>query len=448
MKSSGKTGKIFIAVIVLVHIIFFLLAAHFKRIYMGDSYEYVYMAINIKERLLFYSANAALPLMAKNFTLRPPVYSLFLLLVYVFTINNWVVIILQNLLSIFNILYCRKTLQLIGYNKKYDWVLLVLIVAYPAQFIFADTIAPDILLQTFVLVYCRHFILLTKERTMRHAWITIIALTLGIFTKPILILFIPVHVVMLLYVCIKLHASWRSFAPVIVPIACILLYDGWNYQRTDKFHFTSIQPMNALLYNVRMYQEQALGREAAKHYIDREKAKMYGMPSFKEWYDYGNETSKQFLKEHFFSYAWFHIKSSFQFFIHPGKGELDLFTGDLTYGRFFKNKDKRIMEVLKETPPSQWLSYMVAHPNTPAMFVVLFFNVLKVIGAVVFVFNRRIAWQYRSFLFIVLCYFALMTGPIANARYHLPVSLILIGCGALGYQRLLQGKRNSTNITI
>src|SRR3569832_479244 len=112
MKSTSKTDRIIIAVIVLVHNIFFLLAAHFKRIYMGDSYEYVYMAINIKERFLFYSANAALPIMAKNYTLRPPVYSLFLLLVYFFTINNWVVIVLQNLLSIFNILYFRKTLLL------------------------------------------------------------------------------------------------------------------------------------------------------------------------------------------------------------------------------------------------------------------------------------------------------------------------------------------------
>lgn len=448
MKSSGRTDSIFITVIVLVHIIFFLLAAHFTRIYMGDSYEYVYMALNIKDRFLFYSANAALPLMAKNYTLRPPVYSLFLLLVYFFTINNWVVIILQNLLSIFNILYSRKTLQLIGYNKKYDWIFLVLTAAYPAQFIFANTVAPDILLQTFVLIYCRHFILLMKERAVRHAWVTAVALTLGIFTKPILIMFVPVHVFMLLYARYRPGVSWRSFIPVLIPVACILLYNTWNYERTGKFHFTSIQPQNALLYNVRMYQEQALGAAAAKAYIDSQKTVMYSMPTFAQSYDYGNETSKQFLKGHFFTYAWFHIKSSFQFFIHPGKGEIDLFTGALTYGRFFRKTDKRIMQVLKETPPSQWLSYMVAHPSTPVMFVILLFNTLKVIGALVFAFNRRIAWQYRALLFILLFYFAFMTGPIANTRYHLPVSLILIGCGVMGYQRLLQGKGNSTNITI
>ena len=101
MKHTGKADFRFFAVITLAHLVFFVLAMHFSRIYMGDSYEYVYMALNIRDRFDFYAANPALPVMLKNYTLRPPGYSLFLLLVYLFTVNNWVVIVLQNLLTLF-----------------------------------------------------------------------------------------------------------------------------------------------------------------------------------------------------------------------------------------------------------------------------------------------------------------------------------------------------------
>jgi 4-amino-4-deoxy-L-arabinose transferase-like glycosyltransferase len=447
MKRYSTKSKVFFAVVFIVHACFFFLALHYKRIFMGDSYEYVYMALNIKDHFLFYSANAALPLLAKNYTLRPPVYSLFLLAVYLFTTSGWVVIALQNALSIFNILYLRKTIKLIGYNEKYDWLLLLLIIAYPAQFIFANTVAPDILLQTFVLLYCRHLMLLMQQATTRHAWIASAALTLGIFTKPILLLFVPVHVLLLLWIVYRFRVCRYSLAAVLIPLVCILLYNTWNLQRTGKFHFSSIQPINALFYNVRLYQEHTLGTEKATLYINKQKAKMNSFHQFRDWYNYGNETSKSFLKEHFFSYMLFHTKYSLLFFLHPGRGEIDLFTGDLTYGRFYKKIDKRITEVLGSLHPSQYLSFMRDHPATPIMFLILFFNLLKVVGAAAFAFNRSIPWNFRAFLFLLLFYFAFMTGPIVNTRYHLPMSLIFIGCAVLGYQRLLQGRKISANIT-
>src|ERR1700749_2428481 len=106
--SLGKQDKVFIGTIVLVHILFFLLGCHFTRIYMGDSYEYIYEALNIKDRFFFYSGNSSLPILPEYMTQRQPVYPLLLLFVYLFTVNNWIVIVLQNLLSIWNIWYCRK----------------------------------------------------------------------------------------------------------------------------------------------------------------------------------------------------------------------------------------------------------------------------------------------------------------------------------------------------
>src|ERR1700721_1499962 len=103
----SRRDKIFIGAVALVHGLFFLLALSYKRIYMGDSFEYIYEALNIKKYFFFYSGNSAMPIVPEYMTQRQPLYPLVLLSVYAFTINNWIVIVSQNLLSVFNIYYAR-----------------------------------------------------------------------------------------------------------------------------------------------------------------------------------------------------------------------------------------------------------------------------------------------------------------------------------------------------
>lgn len=447
MKLRSNSYPIFIAATVVAHVIFFMLSLHYKRIYMGDSYEYVYMALNIKDGGLFYAGNAALPLLVKNYTLRPPGYSLALLIVYLFSVNNWIVILLQNLLSIFNVCYTRNLLIRLGFKKKYDWLLLLLLLAYPAQFIYANTIAPDLLLQTCVILYCGHFVSLVDTKHLRYAWMMSVALTVGIFVKPILLMFLPVHIAVLAWLCFRSGIAKAALVALLLPAGSVLAYNSWNLQRTGKFHFTSIQPWNGMYYNMRMFQEHRLGRDSATSFMQEEQRKWDETNNFKEWYDYGNERSMEFLKEHFVPYMAFHLKYTFQFFIHPGKGEIDLFTGKLTYGRFFAKKDKRILQILSETPVGQWGAYFRSHPSVIVMFVVLLFNMLKIPGAVFFFFLSSIDWRIRALLLLVIGYFAFLTGPLANTRYHLPVSLIFIACSVLGYQHLLQRRKNQRIIT-
>src|SRR4051794_24943157 len=92
-----RQDKVFIGIIALVHIVFFLLACCYRHIYMGDSFEYIYEALNIKNHFFFYSGNPSMPIAPEYMTQRQPLYPLFLLSVYLFTVNNWLVIVLQNL---------------------------------------------------------------------------------------------------------------------------------------------------------------------------------------------------------------------------------------------------------------------------------------------------------------------------------------------------------------
>jgi len=241
----------------------------------------------------------------------------------------------------------------------------------------------------------------------------------------------------------------KSLISLLLPIGCILLYNTWNMERTGKFHFTSIQPLNAMYYNVRMYKEQTEGYSVAKEFMTNEKRIMEHQPTFKDWYNYGEMRSAQILKENFATYFLFHFNGVAQFFIHPGKGEIDLYTGKMSYGSFYQKKDKRILEVLHTMPWSQMPNYFLHNLSIPAMFLILFFNCLKLIGFFAFLFAKNIHLAVRLFIVVLLGYFAFVTGPLANTRYCLPVAMIFTGCGVLGicslYVKMVASKFNHDN---
>ena len=438
----GKQDKIFISIIVLVHVAFFLLACTYERIYMGDSFEYIYEALNIKKYFFFYSGNPAMPILPEYMTQRQPGYPLFLLSIYLFTINNWIVIVLQNLLSVFNIYYARKVFSSIGFQQKYDWLLLLFVIAYPAQFINANTIAPDILLQTFTLLYFGCFISLVQKKKLEYAAWMSLALVAGLLVKPVLYPFVIVHFFIILIVAANQKEKLqRPLIIAMIPLCAVLLYNYWNYTRTEKFHFTSNQSFNAIYYFY-PYLSQKEGIDSAQKFLKKERNAIAEIPEYKNRYDYANEQGMALLKQNFFPYMAFHLKNSVRIFIEPGKAEMDLFTGALTYGKLYDKDQSGFYARMKNKGLSGMGDYIKNNPSMPFVLLVLLVNCIRLIGFLWFFVNRKIHWLVRSFVFILIAYFALAAGPIANTRYFLPVSLILISCTVLGFMEMLNKKEN------
>jgi len=429
----NRKDKIFISIIVLVHVVFFLLACGFKRIYMGDSMEYIYEALNIKKYFFFYSGNSVMPISPEYMTQRQPLYPLFLLGVYLFTINNWIVLVLQNLLSVLNICYCRKALKNLGYKEKYDWLLLLFIAAYPAQFINANTIAPDILLQTFTLLYFGNFISLVQKKQLRYALFMSLSLVAGMLVKPVLYPFVIAHVFIL--VAVGIHHKilmQRTVLVAIMPLCAVLLYNYWNYTRTGKFHFTSNQAFNASYYYY-PFISQREGVDSANKFLQKERAAYADKEIFKFQYDYANERGTELLKQNFFPYMAFHLKNSARIFIEPGKAEMDLFTGKLTYGMLYSKEQTGFYATWKNKGLSGMGEYVRNNPSLLFAVLILIFNCIRLLGLFYFFMDRKVHWLVRFFVFTFACYFALAAGPIANTRYFLPVSLIVIGCAVCGF---------------
>lgn len=440
----NKKDKIFIGVTTLVHVVFFLLACTYKRVYMGDSFEYIYEAFNIKKYFFFYSGNPAMPIIPEYMTQRQPGYPLFLLVFYLFTANNWIVLIFQNILSVFNIYYARKVFIRIGYQAKYDWLLLLFIIAYPAQFINANTIAPDILLQTFTLLYLGNFVMLLQTRHIKYTILMSLSLIAGLFVKPVLYPFVLIHIFIVIATGIyhKVRMQ-RTILVAIIPLCTVLCYNYMNYTRTGKFHFSSNQSFNAIFYYYSYFCNKE-GLDSAEHFLHTERKNIAALPDFKDRYDYANERGVTLLKQNFFPYMAFHLRNSARIFIEPGKGEMDLFTGKLTYSKLYNSRDKSgFYATLNNKGWSGMNEYIHNNPSLLFVLPVLLFNCLRLIGIFIFFLNRSINLRIRLFTGIMLIYFSVAAGPIANTRYFLPVSLIAIGASATGYMGILQ-KREKT----
>ncbi len=447
MKYYSRNDLLFLAVICLIHTVYFVLAWHYKHIFNGDSFEYIYEAINIRDYNFFYSGNPGLPIEEEYKTLRTPGYPLFLLLVYSFAVNNWMVLFLQNLVSIFNIMLARYTLKIVGYSVKLDWLFLMFIILFPSQFIYANTIAPDILLQTFCLVYFSHAIAFLKTGRVKNMLAMAVAITVGLFIKPVLYPLAIIHcIAFVIYTFVQHGRLTKSAVTAFIPILIVCFYCFWNQQRTGKFHFTSIQSFNAIYY-YNNYLKSTKGTTEARNFLTVERSAIAALPSLKERYDYAQSRGIDLLKRENVSYLLFHLKRSAEFFVETGKGEMELFLGNNTLGKLYADDTKGLRTILRESGFSGLTKHLLHHPAGFFAILILGVNILRLAGFVLFfVFDEQRA-IIKWFIGLYVVYFAAITGPISNAHYVLPISLILMGCASIGLSRLLTVKNNRPIIT-
>ncbi|MBS1773662.1 MAG: hypothetical protein JST82_12450 [Bacteroidetes bacterium] len=438
-KRFNRADIVFVLLLLAAHVVFFLIALHDKKIYNGDSHEYIYMATNIKNQCWFYAGNPALPIQEEYMTLRPPAYPLFLCLVYFFTVNNWVVLILQNCLSIFNIYFLRHSIRMIGYSRKYDWIFAAFVLFYPSQFINTNIIAPDLFLQTATIFYFYFFLRFAIHNKWRYALGMSIALMLGVMIKPVLYPVVFFHAVVLTFVGIAQYkAFFKAFIAAVFPVIVVMSYGYVNSIRTGKLHFSSTQSFNATFYYYNFYKDTK-GVDSAAYFLHNERAKIAGLKTFTERYDYANRRGVELLKQNFGPFVWYHLVHSLKMLIDPGKAEMDMFTGKLTLAKLYNpNERTGFFDMYKERGFDGVEDYMSRNPTLPLTFAVLIVNLLRLVGLVMFAFAKSIPRRIRLFTLSMIAYCIFIAGAIENPRYFMPVSLIAMGCAALMYQSLLQ----------
>lgn len=437
MISVFRRYRFFISV-VLLHVIYFIAALHYGNICNGDTFEYVYEAVNIIELFSFYCGNPVLSLQEEYMTLRPPGYPLFVGMIYVFTINNFVVLFLQNIISVCSIFIARKVLMLLGYTSKLDMWFFLLLLLYPGQLVYANTIAPDVLLQICSVIYFYYTILFLKNKKTKSAFCMSLALITGLFMKPILYPFVVIHLFMILIYGGAIRAmSGKLAVSALLPLMCVLMYSCMNQIRTGKFHFSSIQSVNALYNHLSFYYDKE-GFESGEKFITKERLELDKLPTFKERYDKANKRGIDLLKENFAPYIKYHLTKSGTFFLQTGRGELDQFMGSLTLSKIYTDESETLTTIVKEKRLTEMISYAKGNPTTILAFFTFLSNLLKLIGIFLFLKYTQVTSVIKWFIALYILYFALITGPVSNAHYVMPVSLIMMCCAVTGYLYMFQ----------
>lgn len=436
MQRSHKTALL---LIIVLHAIWFAAGMLWKHFYNGDSYEYIYLAESISKGH-YYGANPVLPVIDYRMSSRTPAYPLFLLTFYTLLgKGNIAVLLFQNLLSIASCWMMLKAFQRITTARTFQWIYLLFVAFYPAQMFFATTLAPDTLLQFFLMLYFSQLLLSLNDHKPARILYMSLWLILAAMVKPVLYPFLFLHGVFAIW------CSFRSRARIVLltgmlPVVVLILYGCWNQERTGLFHISSIQSNNLLNYNAKSFLASQRGQPYADSVVSAIKANMETMSGLKPKYEYASREAATIIKSDLPAYAWFHAKESLRYFIEPGKSELDLYTGYLGYD--FDPKGPSFYKGYREHGVAGAWQYLKSYPWLYLVLFVFLFNLLRIVGLCLFVFNRKWPFALRLFTLCYILYFAAVTGPVSNTRYFLPVLLVMSGAAAAGFAEFLQYRRN------
>jgi len=152
------------------------------------------------------------------------------------------------------------------------------------------------------------------------------------------------------------------------------------------------------------------------------------------------------LQQNFTGYIFFHLKKSLYIFIEPGKAEMDLFTGKLTYGRIYTKTDDGFWATMKQKGWGSLGNYLSQNPSLWLAGLVLLFNIIRLLGFMLFLLDKQHQLFLRLFLAGFILYFAIAAGPIENTRYFLPVSLLVAGFGVMGWGSRMDNSKNRKDL--
>lgn len=409
-----KTNISILFFLVIIHLFFFITKIFIGDFFLQDSYDYCYLAENIKNYFTFYCDNLNEPIALENFTKRPPIYGLFILLFSFFTKSKIIVLAVQNIISILSILL---TINIFSkyFNSNTHKIFLILIATSISQFIYANYLMSEILLQFLIIILCYTFQNTISKKSLLWLFYFQLIIILLFLTKPVFYLFVIPNI----FICLWLskYVS-KAFFFCLIPIIALVMYMSWNKQRTGHFEFSSIQNLALKNYNLLYFQTNKYNEDYAYKINDEINRNVEQLDSYKEKQQAIKSLSMHYIKKDLLSYSWFHLKGSFRMFIDPGR--FDLYN-------FFNFNEKNEVGFLAHINSNGIIGAFNYFKKQPLIIIlilpiILLFNLLKLYG-----FSRFWITNYKTtpsvlwFAFFIIIYITLLTGPLAASRFLVPL---------------------------
>jgi len=429
-KNVGKVPSWVWAVLVLVHLGFLIYSVTHHSWFFPDTDRYIAAGQNLREYGELYArpwpATAPSGQAIQEFTIRPPGYPLFLsvLGVEANSVQPVWVLLVQSLLSMLNLgwvlIYWAKRAE----PSAKQWAASLFLLLFPGQFIYANAVMSEIVLQTVVLglaglgAGC-----LIRPTGMRVAGLAL-STCLAFLLKPVFYLLAFVLPILIL------GLAWQHRRVVwslmgIVPLAVLLLYMQWNEQRTGYFHFSSIAEINLLHYNAAGVVRQVEGKQAEDRWVADVLAEANAQLSFRQRQLLIQHRATDVLKAHPVVYLRQQVQGMLAFFLDPGRFDiarfLSLNTGAGGLLEQMRGAGMRgLLEALWKLPLGFLaLLALIAVANATRLG-------LAIRGFWRAHFAAKELKRGRWCLAGLILYVALLTGPLGAARFLVPVWPLLL----------------------
>lgn len=416
-------------ILLFVHFCFFAIKVVLGDFYLADSYEYMRLAENIINSFEFYSGDLSTTISLENYTKRPPLYSIFILISSFLLKSEISVLIAQNTVSIISIFLCVNLFEHYCKPLKNSKVLYLFLLTSLSQFIYANYLMSEILFQFFIvlLCYCFHNII-TKKKLVHLLYFQLI-ITLLFLTKPVFYLFVIPNV--LLGIWFTKHIRF-AYLTAFFPVLICALYMNWNYQRTGVSDFSSIQNINLKNYNLYYFNVNKYGEAYALKINDSISQLAAKKSSYREQQNVIKNASISHIKDDLFSYIILHAKGSIRMFIDPGRFDL------YNYFQLKNNEEVGFLYHLNNNGFKGAFSYFRSQPILILILipVILLMNLFKIVGFIMFWLNNyKNASPLFWFMLAIIIYIVALTGLIGAARFVVPILPLYLLFSILGISK-------------
>ena len=365
----------------------------------------------------------------QEFTIRPLGYPAVLLALNSAMGSPWLVLLLQNALSVLGLaVVLKRWAWRAGPLTRHWFGALALVLTFPAQLIYANAVMSEGILQGVLLGLVGLVLAFCRTGSLR-SWLGAAgAVIAALLLKPVCSL-LALALGIGGFVLAWKRKRWMVLVIGLLPLSVAGLYMSWNWQRTGYFHFSSITEINMLHYNAAGVVRQVAGTASEEIWVASVLRRANAQRSFASRQQLIQREAEAILKKYPLVYARQHVLGMGAFFLDPGRFDVSEFLGSAPLaggGLLAQARAGRLWQAIGQLP---W-------GMLGLLLVVLLANGARlVLAARGFRELRRGTKVERVGRWLavgLLVYFALLTGPLGAARFLMPAWPLLLGLALEG----------------
>ncbi|OHA00758.1 MAG: hypothetical protein A3H71_01805 [Candidatus Sungbacteria bacterium RIFCSPLOWO2_02_FULL_48_13b] len=401
----------------------------------GDSNHYRILAENLLQKKAF----DTFPNMYSPESFRTPGYPAFLAVLHLF-FRKWVIVALFQalLMTLVPVLSYILATRLFGSTVG---LITGLLVAFDPIRLFYSTIT---LSDTFFsLLFIWSLLLLVprgEASTLKRLGFAGVLLGIAILVRPIG-QFLPIIFLSYLFLA---KVSWHQFAKeaVVFLFGVLIIVTPWamrNKVTFDSWQLSSVGSFNAAYFTM-LYLKETTGAnpDSLQHQIvQRVGSDDLGLLRSVAGGELSLAFARSVVVEHPLGYLWFHAVKTIPFFLSDGIRDsarllgiynpaLPNFSGMLLHGQF------------KDFLSALWgdgVSLMMLLLGGGSMALAILLGIVGFVRGLL----GKVTKMPTVFFTVLILYFAVLTGPVANARYRIPVMPLLAILAGVGAQVVWRG---------